>query len=252
MIFAIDSSSFLKTTNNKVPCASQNTEAKTLPAHVSFLVALDGFHLLLSTQLTANLTPEWSGGFMFHAFSHIYVKTPFCCIETVANNALNSRRVIVFDRLWANMHPLWTHWQMFMQNDEYTAFWYLQILAISCNFNLWLAKANLWSLFSVFRDNCRIRVTWAFSTICVCTVEFKVSLPTLNRCFRRSRVWITLIKPLLGLNSIFPITKQCFINTRNSDFSIVLKICNSFTWITVICIRLGLSFDTYHLKVSNL
>ena len=28
-------------------------------------------------------------------------------------------------------HPLWTqlsHWQMFMQHDEYTAFWYLQLL----------------------------------------------------------------------------------------------------------------------------
>ena len=28
-------------------------------------------------------------------------------------------------------HPLWTqlsHWQMFMQNGEYTAFWYLQLL----------------------------------------------------------------------------------------------------------------------------
>ena len=29
-------------------------------------------------------------------------KTLFCSVETVANNALNHRRVIVFDRLWTN------------------------------------------------------------------------------------------------------------------------------------------------------
>ena len=54
------------------------------------LVALDGFRLLLSTQLTANLTPEWSSGSMFHPLSHIYAKTPFSCIETVLNNTDSS------------------------------------------------------------------------------------------------------------------------------------------------------------------
>ena len=69
------------------------------------LVALDGYHMLLSTQLTADLTLEWSDGSMFHLLSHIYAKTPFCCIETVANNALNGRRYVVFDRLWTNIAP---------------------------------------------------------------------------------------------------------------------------------------------------
>ena len=111
------------------------------------LVALDGFHLLLSTQLTV-LTPEWCSRSIFHPLSPIYAKTPFCCIETVANNALNCQWLVVFDWLcqeqWiigtngeresrksAQSHPLWTqllHWQMFMQNGEYTAFWYLQLL----------------------------------------------------------------------------------------------------------------------------
>ena len=71
----------------------------------AFLVALDSFHLLLSTQLTADLTPEWSGGFMFHPLSHIYAKTSFCCVEVVANNALNRQSVIVFDQLWADVAP---------------------------------------------------------------------------------------------------------------------------------------------------
>ncbi len=59
------------------------------------------------------------------------------------------------------------------------------------------------------------------------TTAFIVNIPPLNRCFRRSRVQITLINPLFCLNSIFPIRKQRFTNTRNLDFSIVLKICNS-------------------------
>ena len=63
------------------------------------LVALDGFHLPLSTHLIADLTLEGSGGFMFHPLSHIYAKTPFCCVETVANKALNCRCIVVFDRL---------------------------------------------------------------------------------------------------------------------------------------------------------
>ena len=69
---------------NKIPCASQNMEAKTLPADVCIFGRFGWL-----SQLTANLTQEGSGGSMFHPLSHIYAKTPFCCIETVANNALN-------------------------------------------------------------------------------------------------------------------------------------------------------------------
>ena len=83
---------------NRIPCASQNTMFASL-------VTLDGFHLQLSIQLTADLTLEWSGRSMFHPLSHIYTKTPFCCSETVANNSLNCQRVIIFDWLWANVSP---------------------------------------------------------------------------------------------------------------------------------------------------
>ena len=69
------------------------------------LVALGGFHLLLSTLLTVDLTTEWSGGSMFPPWLHIYAKTYFYCFETVVNNALNRRHVVAFDRLWANAVP---------------------------------------------------------------------------------------------------------------------------------------------------
>ena len=91
MIFAIDGSFFLKVIND----TSQNTETKTLLMFVSLV----GFHLLLSTQLTAALTPECSDGSMFHPLSPIYSKSPFCRVETVANNALNCQHIIAFDQL---------------------------------------------------------------------------------------------------------------------------------------------------------
>ena len=69
------------------------------------LVTLGGFHLLLSTQLTADLTPEGIGRSMFHPLLHIYAITPFCCVKTVADNALNHQCVVVFNWLWANMAP---------------------------------------------------------------------------------------------------------------------------------------------------
>ena len=67
------------------------------------LVALDSFHLLLSTQLMADLTLDWSGRSMFHPLSHIYAKTPFCSIERVANYALNHWHIVFW--LWANAAP---------------------------------------------------------------------------------------------------------------------------------------------------
>ena len=42
------------------------------------LIILDGFHLLLFIQLTADLAPELSGGSMFH---HIYAKPFFVTLK---------------------------------------------------------------------------------------------------------------------------------------------------------------------------
>ena len=128
------------------------------------------------------------------------------------------------------LYPLWTqltHWHMFMQNGEHTAFWYLQLLCYLTQLQFTIGQTEFVGFFGVSRDNYRIWVTCAFSIICVCRTALKVSITPLNCYFLRSRVRITLIKTLFCLNRIFPIRKQCFINTWNSDFSIVLKICNS-------------------------
>ena len=87
------------------------------------------------------------------------------------------------EKMW---HPLWTqlsHWQMFMQNDEYTAFWYLQLLYYLMQLQFMISQNEFVEFFYVFWDNCRIWATWAFSIICVCTTAFKVGIPPLNHCF---------------------------------------------------------------------
>ena len=146
-------------------------------------------------------------------------------------------------------HPLWaqlSHWQIFIPNGESTAFWYLQILCFLTQLQLTIDPNEFMEFYVVFRDSFGIWVSSAFSIIRVRTTAFKINSPRLNHCFRRNRVRITLIKYLLCLNRIFSIRKQCFINTRNSDFSIVLKICeSSFTKITEMCkltIRMGSNF----------
>ena len=162
---------------------------------VSFVV-LDGFHLLLSTQLSANLTPEWSGRSTFHPLSHIYTETPFSCIETVANNALNCRHG-VFDRLWTNAAPS-LNTAVSLTNvyanihGEYTAFWYLQLLCYLMQLQFTIDQNEFVEFFGVFWDNCWIWATWAFTIFCVGITVFKVSISPLNCCFQRSRFRITL------------------------------------------------------------
>ena len=179
--------------------------------------------------LTADLTPEWSGKSMFHPLSHIYAKT-FCSAETVANNALNCRCVVIFDRLWANAVPT-LNTAFSLTNDH--AKWWIHCFLISSTLllsSIYDRPKRVCGIFSCFLGNFWIWVIWESNILCVCTTACTVSIAPLNRCFGRSRVRITLMKPLLWLNRIFPSRKQCFINTRYPDFSIALKICNnSFT-----------------------
>ena len=159
---------------------------------------------------------------MFYPLSHIYVKTPFRCVETAANNSLNRRHVVVFDQLWANaaptlnttfsltnFHPKWwihrlpissirllSHATSIYHRPKRVCFCFVCVCVCVC-------VCMCVCVCVVFQDNCRIWTTLAFSIICKCTTAFRVSIPLLNRCFRRNRVRITLIKPLLCLNSIF-------------------------------------------------
>ena len=123
-------------------------------------------------------------------------------------------------------HPLWrqlSHWQMFMQNCEYTAFSYRQLLC-------YLMQLQFMSL-------------WRFLVFSGTTVEFgqpehSVSFVSVQPCLKSAYHFLTIISDgaeseydlsshCFMWTAYFLIRKQCFINIQNSDFSIILKICNS-------------------------
>ena len=111
------------------------------------LIALNSFHLLTSTQLTTNLTLEWSGGSMFHPLSHIYAKTPFCCAETTfwivdallflidcSKSSTHFEHSFLVDKCVCKMVNT-------LSSDIFDS------SAISRNFNLLSVKTSLWSFF---------------------------------------------------------------------------------------------------------
>ena len=139
---------------------------------------------------------------MFHPLSHIYAKTPFCCFKTVANKSLNHRHVVL-----NQLCKRGTHLERSFLIDKCSCKMVNTLpsdifnsSAISCNFNLRSAKMSLWSFWFYGITEFERR---AFSVIYVCTTVFEVSISSFNDCFQWSTVLITLIKPLLCLNSIF-------------------------------------------------
>ena len=106
---------------------------KTYMLLFATFVDLDGFPLLLSPQLTANVTLELCGGSTFHPLSHIFEKKPnlfvaFKLLETM---------LWIFDVLLflIDLFKHGTHLKHSFLIDKcsckrvkYTAFWYLHLL----------------------------------------------------------------------------------------------------------------------------
>ena len=211
---------FSKKSMNKIPYASQNMVPKTLPADVCVFGHLG--RLSPAAVHSADCQFDSRVKRWIHVSSIVtYLrKNSFCCVETVTNNALNRQYVVVFINCEQTQHLLWTQLsqeQMFIQNGEYAAYWYLQLLCYLKQLQFTIGQNEFVEFFGVFRDNCHIWATWTFSIICVCTTAFTVSIPPLNYFFRQSRVRITLIKPLLRLNSIF--SNQKAMLYQNTKFS---------------------------------
>ena len=116
------------------------------------LVTLDSSHLLLSTQLTANLLPEWSGGSIFHSLSHLH-KNSFLLHWNSCKQCSESPLRCCF---WSTVSKCCTHFEHSLLIDKCSCRMVNTLpsnifnsSAISCNFNLWLAKMRWWS-FLVF------------------------------------------------------------------------------------------------------
>ena len=187
---------------NKIPSASQNTEAKTLPADVCNF----GRFGQLSLAAVQSTDSQFDSGVKW--WIHVLSIVTYLCKNSFLlrwNSYTQCSESSTHCCFWSIMGKCCTHFEHNILIDKCSCKMgntlpsdIFNPSTISRNFNLQLAKRV-----GVFQDNCWIYVTWAFSIICVCRTAFKVSIPPLSCCFQWSRVQITLIKPLLCLNSIF-------------------------------------------------
>ena len=113
---------------NKIPCTFQNTEAKTFSADVCVFSRFGRF--LPAAALSADCRFDSGLKSWIHVTSTVpYLrKNSFCCVKTVASNALNRWRIVVFDRLWANAAP--TLNTAFSMTNVYSK-WQIHCLLIS-------------------------------------------------------------------------------------------------------------------------
>ena len=120
---------------------------------------------------------------------HISMQKLICCVKAVANKSSTSCFWSTVSKCNTHFEHKLSHWQMFMQNGEYTAFCNLQLLSHATSIMIFF--------FGVFRDNYRIWATRASSIVCVFyTTAF-------NCCFWRSRVRITY-QTIALLEQYFP------------------------------------------------
>ena len=157
-MFAIDGSSYLKVIDE------QNTLC--IPKYRSQNLACWCLHhwslwMAFTCCCPLNLLPIWFQSEVvdpyFPPWSHIYALTPFCSIETVANNALNCRCVVVFDWLWANTVPtLNTAFSLFSCSWKMIKTLPSYILCYLTQLQFMIGQNEFAEFFGVFQDNCRI------------------------------------------------------------------------------------------------
>ena len=168
-------------------------EAKTLPADICVLG-----HFWWLSPAAVHLADWWfdSGMKWWIHISSI--------VTYLHNNSFSLQTMLwIIDALLFLINcepPQLSHWQMFMQNGEYTTFWYLQLFCYLMQLQFTISQMSLWRFLVFSRTIAKFGHPECSASF---VTAFKVSLPPLNCCFRRSWVWIKLIKVLLCLNSIF-------------------------------------------------
>ena len=111
------------------------------------LFALDSFHRLLSTQLTADLTLEWSGGSMFHPLSHL------CKNSFLLRRNSFKKCSELSTRFWLTVSKCGTHFQHSFLIDKCSCKMVNALpsdifnsSAIAHNFNLYVVLGWMFSL----------------------------------------------------------------------------------------------------------
>ena len=205
---------FSRQSMNKIPCASQNMEAKTLPADVCIF----GHFGRLSPAADHSTDCRFVVEDLSFIHSHIFTQKLFfvelkqlqkssthCCFWSTVN-----KRGIRFDHsfLLKDLHAKWWIHCLLMPST----------LLLSHDTSIYNRLKRVYGVFCVFRNNYRIWTTWAFIIIYVNTTRFKVRISPFN-CFCLGRVLINIIKSLLCLNNIFPSESNALLT--HLGFSIV-------------------------------
>ena len=173
----------------------------------------------------------FDSGVKWRIYHHIFTqKLLSCCIETIANSALNHRCVVVLIDSEQMLHPLWT--QFFSDKCSYKMVNTLPSdifisSAISCNFNLRTAKRSLWSFLIFSRTTAEFGRPEHSASFVFVRLHLKSTCHLLTIVSDEAEPELYLSSHFFAWTVFFSIWKQSFINSRNSDFSIVLKICNS-------------------------
>ena len=176
---------------NKILCASQNTEAKTLPADVCIF----GHFRWLSPAAVHSADCRFDSGvnWWIHVSSiviYLHKNSFFAVLKQ-----LQTMLWIINTLFLINCEQMRTYFEHSFLIDKCSCKMVNTLL--SDIFNLSAISLNLFMIsqnefvefFGVFRDNCRIWATWIFSIICVCTTTFKVSILPVNHCFWWSNSW---------------------------------------------------------------
>ena len=105
------------------------------------LVALDGFHRLLSPQLTTDLTLEWSGESMFYPWLLNYAKLLFVALKQLQRTLWMVDALFLIDC---------EHTDISCKAENTLASDIFNSSAISRTFNLRSVKTSLWSFLFIF------------------------------------------------------------------------------------------------------
>ena len=157
---------------NKIPCTSQNTEAKTLPADVCVFGHFERLPpaAVYSADCWFDSRVKWL--ILVSSIVTYLRKNSFLLCWNSCKQRSKSLMPCCF---WSTVSKRGTHFEHIFLIDKCSCemvntlpFDTFKSSAISRNFNLRSAKTSLWNVFGVFWDNCQIWAIWAFSIIWVC------------------------------------------------------------------------------------
>ena len=150
------------------------------------LVALDSFHLLLSTQANCQFDSRMKWWIHVSSIVTYLCKNSFLLCWNSCKQPSELSIIVVFDWLWANASPTLN---IAFSLANVHAKWWIHCLLISSTppqfhtTSIHNQPKRVCGVFWCFWDNGRIWATWAFSIICVCSTVFKGSMPPHNHCF---------------------------------------------------------------------